>query len=156
VSADDVQTIPEWRLRTWGTFQGGGRRKAPPVRLQRKILEQQGGRCLYCDCEFGSTIYRKGKAITVRLNWDHVVPFAYSRTSVGVDFVAACHVCNGIKTCLMFDSVNQAREHILAVRQQRGYPRTAWEARTADDEVIADPWAQDRVSECPSTAEDAR
>lgn len=57
----------------------------------------------------------------LRLNWDHFVPFAYGRTNASANWVAACHVCNGIKSCRVFDTVLEAQEYIRERWAAKGY-----------------------------------
>lgn len=100
---------------------GSGRRKKPTVEQRREILNRQNNRCLYCDNEFGAEVRRKMMAINLRLHWDHFVPYSYGLTNGGTNWVAACHVCNGIKSARMFDSVAEAQAYIRERWDQKGY-----------------------------------
>jgi len=96
-------------------------RKKPGIRVQRTILEQQRNLCFYCERKFGSKVYRKGRTIYLRVNWDHINPYVYSLNNRDQNFVAACHVCNGIKSSLMFRSLDEARTHIFGKWAEKNY-----------------------------------
>jgi hypothetical protein len=84
-------------------------------------MEEQKFCCFYCDRRFGATVFRAGKPIALRINWDHVNPYAYSLNNHDQNFVAACHVCNGIKSSLIFRSTDEAKTHIAGRWQDKGY-----------------------------------
>lgn len=93
-----------------------------PNKFEREeILNAQDHRCFYCDQKFGSAKHRKGKEIALRLNWDHKLPYAYSANNHTSNFVAACHVCNGIKSDLIFRDLDEAKAYIAVQRKDKGY-----------------------------------
>lgn len=96
-------------------------RRGPSRKWQEAIIRTQGGKCFYCDRRFGSCVWRSGKQISLRLHWDHVNPWIYSLSNKDQNFVAACHVCNGIKSSLIFGSIDEARTHITEKWQVKGY-----------------------------------
>ncbi len=98
-----------------------GQRRTPNAATRRDVLEAQRNRCLYCENTFGSIIRRGHKTISLRLNWDHFVPYSYGLTNGGDNWVAACHVCNGIKSNRMFETVARAKTFILARWAEKGY-----------------------------------
>lgn len=100
---------------------GSGRRKTPRMARRRGILALQKNRCLYCEHEFGSTVMRKGNPVVLQVNWDHFIPYAYGQTNAYTNWVAACHVCNGIKSARMFDTVMEAQKYILQRWIEKGY-----------------------------------
>lgn len=94
-------------------------RLKPSLRKQREILEKQDNRCLYCNKPFGTPYYRNGKMLFTKLNFDHLVPFAYSKINKD-NFVAACHICNGIKSSKVFDTVEETFHYIEYQRKKKG------------------------------------
>lgn len=101
---------------------GSGQRKRPNARIRQAILSRQRNRCLYCGHKFGTTVRRKrARTATLRLNWDHFVPYAYGLTNGSTNWVAACHVCNNIKSCRMFDTVREAQAYVRARWADKGY-----------------------------------
>lgn len=96
-------------------------RKIPPIEVRKRILEKQQNRCLYCELEFGSIIFRKTKPMLVKLAWDHQIPFAYAQNNKDQNFCASCQVCNGIKSSIMFQTLDEAKLHILHIRKRKGY-----------------------------------
>jgi len=96
------------------------KRKILGRKSREEILAQQNFCCFYCDRRFGKTVYRKGKPIALKINYDHQVPFAYGQNNSADNFVAACHICNAIKSSMLFDSIDKARLHILAAWAEKG------------------------------------
>ena len=87
-------------------------RRLPSARKRREQIEAQGDRCLYCDRRFDTWVTRKAQVIRLRVCWDHVLPFAYGRDNRDINFVAACQVCNGFKSDLMFADLDAARIYV--------------------------------------------
>jgi len=100
--------------------QAQDRRKAPTAAERQMILELQGNRCLYCEMLFGAAVERKGRLIFLKVNWDHFVPFAYTQNNYAYNFVAACQICNGIKSSMTFKTVEEAKVYIAATRLLKG------------------------------------
>jgi hypothetical protein len=100
-----------------------GVRRKPSTEAQAEILEHQENRCLYCEQEFGAWVFRNGKTrpVQLRVEWDHLVPFSYTASCHDDGFVAACHVCNGIKSATMFQGLDEARAHIALKRSDKGW-----------------------------------
>ena len=96
-------------------------RVGPSRSWQIRIMREQDGRCFYCDRSIGSTVYRHSKARILRLHWDHVNPYVFSLDNREQNFVAACHVCNGIKSSFIFGSVDEARTYITSKWYDKGY-----------------------------------
>lgn len=117
--------LPEndWRRSVYGRSQisGIGVRKAPRLSERLRVQEVQGNRCLYCELPIGTSIWRRSQTVILRTNWDHFVPYSYLARNPDNNWVLACHVCNGVKTARMFDTVQAARQAILPVREAKGY-----------------------------------
>lgn len=96
-------------------------RRRPGDVAKRKILAEQDGRCFYCYVQFGSIRLRNGKPFQIRLHWDHELPYAYSQNNKEANFVAACHVCNGIKSAKIFQTEDDARVYLASARKRKGY-----------------------------------
>lgn len=102
---------------------------------KKRILLEQNNRCLYCNREFGSFYTPVGKRspIKVVLNWDHFVPFAYSRTN-NCEYVAACSRCNIKKGALIFDTLEQAILHVSEMNPLSKEERKALAHETTTDD----------------------
>lgn len=100
-------------------------RRGPSAKYRERQLRAQDNRCFYCHRRFGATVYRRARPLTLKINWDHMIPYDYARNNHDLNFVAACHVCNGLKSSLIFDMVELARLHINARWQEKGYSDTA-------------------------------
>ena len=96
-------------------------RKTPPKVEKIRILEEQEDRCFYCGVRLESTRFRNGKPFTIKVNWDHQLPYAFSQNNATSNFVAACHVCNGIKSARLFRTVEEAQLYLAHKRKQKGY-----------------------------------
>ena len=88
------------------------KKHGPNTRERMEICARQHDRCLYCDRRFGSTVWYKGKLITLRVNYDHVLPFEYYRDNSLGNFVAACHVCNNWKSSLIFNYLEEIQVYV--------------------------------------------
>lgn len=88
-------------------------RRAIPQKVRARILEQQDGRCFYCDRLIGSQAYYKGRVVRLRLHLDHLVPHSYNQNDSEDNFVGACHICNSHKSALMFQTVEEAKIYLL-------------------------------------------
>lgn len=97
------------------------KRRKPSKRERDEILAQQRYECFYCGQPFNSVHLRHKKPVTLRINWEHFVPFSYSQDNRKHNFVAACHVCNGIKAALHFSSIIHAMVYISLKRKEKGY-----------------------------------
>lgn len=97
------------------------KRKLPSVKERLEILDLQGHRCFYCDIPLGSTQFRKGKPIKIQTHWDHQLPYSYSQNNHTYNYVAACHVCNGLKSNKLFQTVEEAQVYLADKRKQKGY-----------------------------------
>ena len=97
------------------------RRRLPPLSERRARLLAQNNRCFYCERAFYSLVGRGSRLVSLRIAWDHLVPYAYSQDNRTVNFVAACHVCNGLKGSLLFDTVAEAQIYLQSRREAKGY-----------------------------------
>lgn len=96
-------------------------KRGPSLAVRTMILKLQEGRCFYCDQLFGLRRYGR----SMKLHWDHKVPYAYSQNNTTDNFVAACATCNMWKGALMFDTIEQARVYLAGKweHQIREYKR---------------------------------
>jgi len=121
---------PHWRIAIMSHGIGSTSvRRKPTAERRRLILAEQDNKCLYCDFEFGQVVYRRGfRPYHVLLAWDHFRPYVLTQRSSNAEFVAACRICNGIKTCTIYSDIASAREDIQAKRKAKGYPANADES----------------------------
>ena len=96
-------------------------RKRPPKAEQERILTEQEYSCFYCGVAFGSHHRRSGKPITIKIEWDHRLPYILTRNNETGNFVAACHVCNGLKSDKVFQDVEEAQIYLAHKRKDKGY-----------------------------------
>jgi hypothetical protein len=97
------------------------RRRRPSSEFMEVQLQAQRGRCFYCRREFGAMVWRGKRLRVLRLEWEHRVPYAFNQNNQPSNFVAACHVCNGLKSSHCFDSDEEARAYLDAAWKEKGY-----------------------------------
>jgi len=90
----------------------------PGVRFGKKQLERQDHRCFYCRVPLIGYAFRDGRAIKLKLHWDHRVPFLYLQSNPHENFVAACHICNMIKGSKLFNTIKRRRVIISAPEEK--------------------------------------
>ncbi len=105
--------------RTWhalvygyGAISGAVARAYPSTTLKREILATQSGLCIYCDFQLGGWVARGQRPVRLGTTFDHFDPFEYIRANPRSNWVAACHICNGMKGKLMFTTIREARAYI--------------------------------------------
>jgi len=97
------------------------RRNGPSASFQRAQLLRQDGECLYCEMNLDGVVFRNGTPRMIQTHWDHIIPYSYSQNNKEINFVASCHVCNGIKSNKVFQDLEDARTYILRRRKDKGY-----------------------------------
>lgn len=108
------------RLRRMSTATGV--RTKPGQAEQDEILVRQHGRCFYCAAVFGDYAHCEGRRPRLlSAVWDHVEPFCWQSNNQKWNFVAACSVCNGIKSSRMYDSPEDAIADVWRRRQKKGW-----------------------------------
>ena len=90
-------------------------------KVKQCIYAEQGGCCFYCGLPFGEYVYRRGRLVLLGVQYDHVVPYSWEHNNSSNNLVAACQVCNGIKSNLMFETIEDAQSYVLARWTQKGY-----------------------------------
>ncbi len=88
------------------------RRKTPNPSIKTQILNEQDNSCYWCKREFGTVYFRYNKISALSPNWDHIIPYSYSRSNADDNFVASCSICNGFKSSHIFDSERRCRAYI--------------------------------------------
>ena len=96
------------------------RRRTLPLKAREKQLEAQDYKCFYCERTFGSTVFRSGRSIKLRIHYDHMVPYSLSQNNQASNFVAACHICNSIKSDFCFQTVEEAQIYIRQKWVEKG------------------------------------
>ena len=97
------------------------KRKRISNTLKNQILGEQKFCCLYCEKPFGSYVKKQGKTIKLKINFDHIIPFAFSHNNFKYNFIAACQICNYIKSDLYFSTLEEAKIYILTKQKNKGY-----------------------------------
>lgn len=97
------------------------RRRLPPMKDRRRILDEQDNRCIYCLRTLGTRIIKDGRLVKLRLHWDHLIPYKMTQNNNSDNFAASCHLCNLVKGALVFDTVEAARIHVQARWEQNGW-----------------------------------
>ena len=108
-----LKTEDNWK-KTKRMCEAVNRRKKPSPEVQNRILTQQADCCFWCDRHFGRYVYYDGTPQRLRVHWDHLEPFARSRNNADENFVAACHICNHIKSSFVFATIEEGRVYIAS------------------------------------------
>ena len=95
-------------------------RKRPTIKIQAIQLIEQEGRCFYCN----SSLYGD------RIEWDHLIPYAYSGTNPDNNWIAACELCNGKKSDKIFSNETQIYKFCLKMIKSHGSFGEGWEEDT--------------------------
>jgi hypothetical protein len=95
---------------------GSPKRGKPSPAIQAKLIQEQTGRCGYCNSSLADQ----------DIVWDHFEPFAYSYTNSRDNWVAACAKCNGKKNDLIFDSEGALEAFCLSVIKSHGSLAEGW------------------------------
>jgi len=89
-----------------------GKRRKPSGGKIAAILEEQGGKCFYCEREIGSWQPYKGKIVRLKPHCDHQVPYCFGFNNRPENFVVACHVCNFHKSGFVFTSLEDLKDYL--------------------------------------------
>lgn len=95
-------------------------RRKPSKTEQESILDEQEHRCFYCDRAFGSHYIRNGRLRRVSVVWDHFLPYSMTANNYAHNFVAACALCNGIKSDRVFQTPEEARIYVQNRAEAKG------------------------------------
>ena len=93
-----------------------------------RAIERQGHQCAYCTLPFGSVVYvpkhhnnlTSAEVILVAVA-DHWIPWAIGGDGREDNCVAACEVCNRLKSDNVYDSLQSASRDILIQKMRRGH-----------------------------------
>ncbi len=96
------------------------RRRTVAENLQLQILRRQNYRCFYCDLNFKVVVFLKGKPVRRAVVFDHYVRWSYSQDNRRQNIVAACSLCNGIKSWLMWDTLDECKAYISKRWKDKG------------------------------------
>ncbi len=99
--------------------------RAPiPLKTKKRILEEQGFKCIYCDLPLNLRF----KGIKNSIVFDHFIPWNYSQDSREHNVYASCYECNSIKSGKFFVDLISEKLYILTEKARRKRTRTV--ART--------------------------
>ena len=106
---------------SWKRMSVAGKRRCLSPVKRREIIAAQNGRCFYCLELFTDLLYRRGKLVHKSIHVDHWEPYAFSADNDMPNLVAACSVCNGIKSDLIFKDKHACRDYIKKQRRAKGF-----------------------------------
>lgn len=106
-------------------------RESEPVQKRKKIskstkdaiLKNQNFKCFYCERHFGKSVFKGNKEIILKINYDHKIPFVYNQNNFNSNMVAACHICNSLKSSMIFNSIESAQVYL----------KTKWDEKNITD-----------------------
>jgi hypothetical protein len=108
--------------------EGAAKRDRLPIIEKRRILEEQDHCCIYCGNKFNEPIWHPGrrKVVISKISFDHLVCWNFSQNTRAENMVAACSLCNGIKSDKLFENIEQARAYIIDQRQRKGFDQKSY------------------------------
>lgn len=126
----DVVVFPGTGIRRMSG--SSGRRLKPSYSEQQHILASQHGRCFYCGTVFGDAAYKDDTTRVLGPCWDHVEPFCWQSNNQLLNFVAACSICNGIKSNKVFATYVEAIAYVWHRRKKKGWTSATEEPPDSD------------------------
>lgn len=99
-------------------------RHKPSFEGQRRILEEQNGKCYWCGRWFNSIVRRYSKVYHLKIHWDHKIPYVYNQNNADENFVAACNFYNCFKSDKIFPFDDDCRKYLKERWQQDIYDGT--------------------------------
>lgn len=89
---------------------------------KQKLIDMQGGRCIYCETSVFSGYYSKknNKWINGVPNVDHFTPWSFDGNHTKNNLVITCRLCNMIKGNLFFKTFEEAQVYILNEKENYG------------------------------------
>lgn len=129
-SPADVEGIQKKKMMTSAVR----KRKQPSQGFKELLLKLQKNKCAYCGTKFGDIIWFRGRVTAVAPFYDHIEPFIYSYNNHTTNYVAACRICNGLKSDRLFNSVREVLEYVRKRREKRGY-------KTAEEIELLELWS---------------
>ena len=93
-------------------IQGNIRKGKPNKDIRKNLLEIQQNACAYCRHTFGTIYIRKNVTYRLKINWDHFVPYSFIQANDKLGWVAACNVCNNIKSNSIFASIEEVVKYV--------------------------------------------
>jgi len=108
------------RIELHRDIETGYSRKHISKKIKDKILNRQKYGCFYCGQDLFEPIWSKKskRYITRKYHIDHLVPWSYSGNDSIGNLVASCSLCNNIKSNLIFDTMEDARNYVLDCRKE--------------------------------------
>lgn len=105
--------------------EGKNKRGIISHKIKNEVLKNQNNQCIYCGANFGEFRLNKKKTRLIRINpnYDHFIPWVYSRDNSASNIVAACSICNGLKSDKYFKTIEQTREYVLDRRIKIGWDK---------------------------------
>jgi hypothetical protein len=81
-------------------------------KFKKRILENQNGRCYWCNRYIGSYVVRKGKSVQLFMHAEHKKPFIKFCNNENDNVVISCHLCNLFKSSTTFGTDEDCREYL--------------------------------------------
>src|SRR3990167_3339930 len=86
------------------------------------LIALQDNRCAYCLYRFNSWQINQQtrKRLKLKIHIDHMIPWSYLATNEG-ELVAACQICNSLKSNRVFDDFDSIRIFLREERWKHGW-----------------------------------
>lgn len=100
--------------------------------FREALIHEQNSRCFWCELRFDKDEWRDGRLWKKSIHIEHVEPFIYAQNEARENIVASCSICNLIKSCLMFKTIDECREYIQHQRILKDYTTSKPEIELSD------------------------
>jgi len=97
------------------------KRKLPKLADRKRKLMEQDYKCFYCENTFGTFVTRNGRPKKIKIEWDHMIPYSLTQNNNETNFVAACDICNRLKSSKVFQTVDEAKIYLKNKWETKNY-----------------------------------
>jgi len=84
-----------------------------PAHIRRELKSKQNGKCYWCNRPLGTLYEKDGKIKTLKIHYDHKVPFYFIRSNPDRNWCIACNICNLFKRNRLYRKESKMREYLL-------------------------------------------
>jgi hypothetical protein len=115
-----TEPVPE-RARDSRTSPFNRRGVSIPAYVKQAKIQEQDGRCAYCEREFSVPASLGGKIEFFRAEAEHFIARSAGGRTTDANVLYACHVCNRLNGDFLFTSVEEASVWLVKQWEIRGY-----------------------------------
>lgn len=97
------------------------KRVLPPKTERVRLLREQNFKCFWCDIPLDQhvmVVYKNwacgqnSKIRPVKIHWDHIQPYSYTRNNRVENFAASCNFCNLFKHAAIYETIEEGKQEL--------------------------------------------